>query len=335
MRPDPGSTDVTLRATADLLGDFVQQAMAHPVGRIERWFTEIRGSYEAVLADDPHNATAAVGLTVLAGAKLLAYVHHGPGHRPRSPYLRGTGWPLGLEELPLPLAEDDSTGRELAGDAVRAARRALALDPSDNLVAFFLGHALCYLGDAASARVAWREALRVDPTDHVVAELLAVLRDRPTEPTESADVCRCPGGFLLFRHRTRVSHSGEQAEACWLFNDPADIRQVVDGWIEEHPWSEYFEEELLEEDAEDDWDPKSPSFDPLPDDDLRVEIHAPGEPIVVRHVYRGLRRTPEHTVHLDWAAVPLPDRLPTPLPTGHPVRFGGRWYPFGESFHDL
>ena len=338
MKPEPGTIDLTPRATADLLGDYVRGAQVYPVGRIERSFTEVRGRYEAVLRDDPHNTTAAVGLTILVSAKLLAYVHHGSGHR--TPYPRE--WSLGrwgpLEELPSPLADDDSIGRELAGDAVRTARRALALDPFDNLAAFFLGHALCYLGDEAAARLAWAEALRVDPTDHVVAELLTALHDRPTGSGESTDVCRCPHGFLLFRHSSLVSNSGDRAEVCWLLNDPADIHQVVDEWIEKYPWSELFEEELLEGDSEDYadyWDPESPSFDPLPDDDLSVEIHAPGEPVTVRHVFRGLRLSPDYTVHLDWSAVQLPDRLPNPLPTGHPVRLGGRWYLFGENFHHL
>ena len=333
MKPETVDADLTLRTTADLLSDYVRRALVSPVGRLESSFTEIRGRYEAALSDDPHNATAAVGLTVLASAKLLAYVHHGPGRRSRRPY--SGEWSLSLEEVPLPLAEDDSTGRDLAGDAVRASRHALDLDPSDNLAAFFLGHVLCHLGDVASARLAWREALRVDPTDHVVAELLAVLDDRATPPAESADACRCPHGFLLFRVNSPASNSGDRAEACWLSNDANDIRQIVDEWVEEYPWSDLFDEELSEEDAEDYWDPESPSFNPLPDDDLSVEIHTPGEPVMTRHVYLGLRRTPEQTVHLDWSAVPLPDRLRTPLPTGRPVRFGGRWYLFGENFHQL
>ncbi|MEV5571272.1 tetratricopeptide repeat protein [Spirillospora sp. NPDC052269] len=334
MKPEPRDADRAARTTADLLGDYVRAAQAYPVGRIERAFTDVRGRYEAVLSETPHNSAAASGLTVLTMAKLLSYVFHGPGHRSSNT----REWPLGrsgpLEELSTPLPADDATGHELANDVVHAARCALTVDPSDNLAAFFLGHALCHLGDEAEARAAWQEALRLDPADHVVAELLPALDECPaTPPPEPPYVCRCPRGFLLVRHRFLISNNGDRAEVSWLLNDPVDVRKIVDAWVDEHPWADSFEDDP--EASEDYWDLESPYFDPLPGEDLSLEVHSHAEPVTVQYLDRGLRRSPDDTVHIDWSAIQLPSGLRAPLSTGQPVRCSGRWYLFGENYHHL
>ncbi|MCP2338627.1 tetratricopeptide repeat protein [Actinomadura rupiterrae] len=325
-----------VREVAGLLGGYVRAAQVSPAGRVEPAFLEVRGRYEALLDDAP--VTAMLGLTVLHSVKLLAYVVHGTERRSR--FLRE--WEVGrlgpLEELPDPRKGDDPVVRELALEVVRWERRALELEPDENLAAFLIGHALYRLGDDAGARAAWVEALRVDPGDHVVAGLVAGLDGRPVPEAVASDVCRCAHGFFVFRHNTVASHSGERAETCWVVNDLAEVRQVVDAWVADYPWGDVLDEELLGDDAEgfeDYWDPESDSFDPLPDDELRVEVHTPGEPVSVRHVDRALRLGTDDSVRLDWTEVPLPERVAKPLPAGRAVRFDGRWYLYGENFHQL
>ncbi|GAA2426427.1 hypothetical protein GCM10010191_43700 [Actinomadura vinacea] len=308
--------------TGDLLKKYAWEAEDRKSGDLEGSFTEIRARYEEALRDGPDKATAATGLAVLTAAKLLAYVRNDLGER----------W-WDHEEPPLPLNDDQVTARSLAEDVVQAARRALELDPSDNLAAFTLGLTLEHLGDRDGAVEALLTALRLDPADHVVEEWLPQLGHRPPERPATPVPCRHSHAFFLLRHAQMVNNSGDRAEWSWPLDDAADVRRIVDGWIGEFPWDVVFEQE--EDDDPDYWDPESPDFDPTPDHDLSVEIHIPGEPTAVRDVNQGLRRTPDDEVDMDWQVVPLPQSLPNPLPPGRPIRTGGVTYFSGENQRDL
>ncbi|MFI9046122.1 hypothetical protein [Streptomyces sp. NPDC053427] len=272
--------------------------------------------------DTSDDSTAALCLAVRTATKLHAHLR-------TSRY--GTWWEQ--EELPVALPEEESRGRALAEDAARAARRALDLSPSDNLAAVALGLARAVLGDDAAALAALRTALRLDPTDTVAATWLTDLGARPPAPLTSPPASQHPHAFFLLRHDSMVNNSGDRRECAWLFNDPADVRRTVDTWVREYPWEAEFDE-LSPEELRDYWDPESPDFDPAPDEDISVEVHVPGDPVAVRKVKPGLRKTSDWTAEVDWSHVPLPDALPAALPTGRPVRTGGRTYLFGDNAPD-
>ncbi|MCP2169902.1 Tetratricopeptide repeat-containing protein [Goodfellowiella coeruleoviolacea] len=151
--------------TNDLLRDYVRDAQERETAEIEDVFVEIRDNYEALLRDDPDDVASAVGLAVLTGAKLQAYVLVD----------LGLEWHSEWEPAPA-LSTEDTVGQALAEDAVSAARRALCLDPEDNLAILLLGLALEHRGDLDAAVVAYARAAELDPEDTDATTRLAALR---------------------------------------------------------------------------------------------------------------------------------------------------------------
>ncbi|MET7338585.1 hypothetical protein [Nonomuraea sp. NPDC005650] len=290
--------DVPRRQAGRLLRDQVETAETVTMETLAESSAEVLRAYEGLAPD-----ASATGLALWAEARLRAYTWG---------ELNQSWWWDNQEPFP-GLAESDTAGRAVADDAVRAARRALELDPQDNLAAFSLAMTLEHLGDRTGAVAAYLEALRLDPWDEGAATRVAALGEPEPGPVPEIR-CRHTHGFFLLRLEALISNNGDMETWSWLLTDPADVRTVADGLIADMWWGV----------ANADWE------DELPQDDrLSLEIHAPGEKVAEHEVFPALRRSPDGVIHVDWSRLPLPDRLPAPLPASRPVRTGGVTYFLG------
>ncbi|MEV5568524.1 hypothetical protein AB0L06_00620 [Spirillospora sp. NPDC052269] len=268
-------------------------------------FTETRRLYET--AGRPDDPAVTTGLAALAFTRFQAHM--------QGEALLPLAWGHASYDEGKPLdvlEEDDELGRRLANDAVRTARRALDVDPDDNLSALTLGLTLETLDDTGAAIDAYRRALRIDPDD-LDAELRLQALGVEAPPADM-DACRHSQGFFLLRVRARVSNS-DWGDWVWLFADHTRIRPTADKIVGDNHWGDSFE------DGDDDlWDPRSHTFAPSPDHSLHLDVHRPGEPVTSIDVYRALRRAPDGTVSLDWSTIPLPGPLTTRLSPHRPAR---------------
>ncbi|WP_406313717.1 hypothetical protein OHA77_35870 [Streptosporangium sp. NBC_01639] len=299
MQRETGDIRAALGKAGDLLGKYVLGAEVDGPAELEEEAAEISELYSLVQHSDPDNVTAAVGLTVLALGTLQAYVENELDEL----FMTVTDEPspfVGLEE-------DDETGRGLADKTIRAARRALELDPANNLAAFALGLALEWRNDHEGATAAYREALRLDPGDRAARVRVETLQDveLPWSPAEATNHHAC--AFYLLRMTELVSNSGTEVGWTWLATDPAEVRSAAEGYLGKR----------------------------VPGDDgrdtFRVDTHIPGQPIVMADLCESLRRTPDGQSAIDWSTVALPDLVGELLPVGQPVRECGEMFFFGAN----
>ncbi|MFG2623413.1 hypothetical protein [Streptomyces sp. NPDC048473] len=269
---------------------------------LEEEAAEIRELYAHVQQSDPEDVTAAVGLTVLALGALQAYVENELDEL----------FMTVVEELSpfVGLEDDDEVGRGLADETARRARRALELDPANNLAAFALGLALEWLDDHESAAAAYREALRLDPGDFAARVRVETLEDveLPRSSAEEA-TSHHARGFYLLRMTELVSNSGTEVGWTWLVTDLTDVCSAAESYLGKR----------------------------VPGDDgrdtFRVDTHMPGRPIVIADLYESLRRMPDRQVAIDWSKVAMPDLAGELLPAGQPVRECGQMFFFGANEH--
>ncbi|WP_405798736.1 tetratricopeptide repeat protein [Streptomyces sp. NBC_01506] len=301
-----------LRKAGGLLREYALGAAVDAPADLADEAAEIRELYALVQRSDPRNVTAAVGLTVLALGTLQAYVENELDElfetvvEERSPFAG--------------LADDDEAGRELADDAVHLARRALELDPANNLAAFGLGQALEWLNDHESAAAAYREALRLDPADYAAEVRVETLEDielsRPWREEEATS--HHTRGFHLLRMTELVSNSGTEVGWTWLVTDPAEVR----GAAEDH-----LRKRVPGDDGSEGRDGRDGR------DTFRLDTYLPGRPVVIADLRESLRRTPDGQVAIDWSAVAMPVLAGEPLPAGQPVRECGEMFFFGANEH--
>ncbi|MEU7894625.1 tetratricopeptide repeat protein [Nonomuraea sp. NPDC049152] len=310
-----------LERASDLLR-FCWRAVVYEEGDasdLDDAFTETRRLYDAARPDD---LAVTTGLAVLTFTRLQAHVHE------------DLQVPLGWGEWnddgePLPvLEEDDTFCQRLAGETMRAARRALELDPSDSLSALMLALTLELLGDTDAAISAYRETLRMNPDDGDARLRLEALGAQAPPDPENPQMCHHSQGFFLMRSHARVTNS-EWSDWVWLFTDHTQIRPMADDNVSGYYWAGSFG------DGDDDrWNPRSDAFNPSPDNDLHLTVHRPGELETTIDLYRALRRASHGTVSLDWSTIPLPGPLTVPLSRYRPVRVGNTTYFSGVNGPD-
>ncbi|MCP2336613.1 tetratricopeptide repeat protein [Actinomadura rupiterrae] len=240
-------------------------------------FEETRRLYQA--ADRPDDPALTTGLAVLAFTRLQAHV--------QAETLMPLAWGASYDEgEPLEvLDEGDEPGRFLAAESVRAAHRALDIDPDDNLAAFTLGLTHEMLGDTAGAVDAYLHALRTYPGDDDIVLRLEALGAEPPPLPDDLDVCRHSQGFFLLTINARFSNS-EWGDWVHLLSDQTRLRPIADEITADYHWESSFE------DGDDDrWDPRSPAFAPSPDHNVTLIVHRPGTPETSIDLYRALRRS--------------------------------------------
>jgi tetratricopeptide (TPR) repeat protein len=289
MGASQSGTEATLHDTGVLLEHYAEQAEFFTRADIAQTAAEIREHYAEVEDADPGNITAALGLTVLSVATLKAHVLS---------ELEEHWWED--EDTPFPgLDEDDRTGLALADEAVRAATRALELDPAGNLAAFSLGLALEWRGRSDEAITAYDRAVRLDPCDDVARTRIRALDGpEPPEPDPRIRTSSHARAFHLLRSTRPAGDDGDEEPEVWLLTDAAELRSEA--------------ERLLSE--------RGPAGRHV----LRLETYAPGEDVVVSDLLGATGEGADPT--LRWPAVVLRG---APLPAGQPVRVGGVTYFYG------
>ncbi|WP_171172465.1 hypothetical protein [Streptomyces sp. I05A-00742] len=289
------------REAGELLRDYWDYTEGFPPEDLEPEAAAIRERYAAVLEAVPDDPTGVGCLALLALGTLRAHMEHTVNvlvdHRDddRVP--------------PAELPADDGPGRALAAEAVRAARRALDLQPADNLAAFALACSLEALGEREAAAAAYRTALRLDPHDHVARARVEVL-ENTTLPEPAGDLPPSHRhGFHLLEGAVMVSNNGDMEGWSWLLNDTGVLRDTV-------------ESHLLEEGG---W------YDA--NDEFSLTTHVPRSRCDWVDLRPALRGDPaeDETRTIDWSKVPLPVSLGDPLPVGAPVRFSGRFHFYGRQ----
>ncbi|MFJ9851796.1 hypothetical protein [Streptomyces sp. NPDC101150] len=267
---------------------------------------EIRAYCATVRRSAPDDTGPATLLAFLDFAKLRAHLDEPVDHCDH--------W----RTDPVRLDDDDEPGRELAAEAIRSARRALALRGSDNIAAFSLACGLEWLGEHEAAATAYLEAFRLDPQDAVAGARAEVLQEGLKVP------CPVPGrrplqpyGFHQLVRTRVVGHSGSTQGVECLSADRAAIRAAAEAGL-------------------DDW---LGDRGPVLDEDFMLWTWLPGEApgeapgeLTGVDLRKALTRTPEGRQVIDWPAVPLP-ALRRPLPAGLPVRWYGNWHFHGETEH--
>jgi tetratricopeptide (TPR) repeat protein len=281
-------TESTLHETGVLLEHYAEQAEFFTPADIAQSGAEIRDRYAEVQDTDPGNITAALGLTVLSVATLKAHVLS---------ELEEHWWED--EDTPFAgLEDDDRTGHALADEAVRAATRALELDPAGNLAAFSLGLALEWRGRSDEAVTAYDRAARLDPRDDVARTRIRALDGpEPPEPDPRIRTSDHAHAFHLLRSTLPSGDGGDEETEVWLLTDAAELRNQA--------------ERLGSE--------RGPAGRHV----LRLETYVPGDEVVVSDLL-GAGTDPASR----WPAVVLRG---APLPPGQPVRVGGVTYFYGPN----
>ncbi|NUP38101.1 MAG: hypothetical protein HOY76_14055 [Streptomyces sp.] len=273
----------------------------------EEWADDARTAREAytrALRMDPESLEAAAGLAVLAGAELRFHLVN---------HVDGAWW----EEDSGPLTEipaHDETGRRLVDEAIRAARHTLSLEPENNLAVYLEALAHECGGAHDEALAGYLRAVELDPWDHVAKDRAQALDDAYDPPRhEGPDPNPHSRHFWLLRDSVWTSNSGDEEVAYWRLGDPADVRDAI--------------ETVVANKAR--YNPDLPS---VRDGGISLITYAPGRPPSTVDIYEALRPTPSGPPAVDWTAVALEEPPPGRcLPTGQPVRVGGRVHFDGEG----
>ncbi|MBB6038944.1 hypothetical protein [Phytomonospora endophytica] len=285
-----------LRHAGELLYDIRTAAatgsLASKSGEVE--------SLAAFYARTPDDATAAVGLTLLAMARLSAHVEHDLGEPFQAASSR-------YETLPAP---DDEHARALAAEVVAHATHARGLDPNDNLSAFEQGLAHELRGERAQAADAYRTAVRLDPYDHPAVARLETLTGEEAERPDEDPPCTHAGAFYVLELVATAPEGGDQERVVLVSTDAAAVRAEADALFAtgRHTY------ETL---------------------DYAIETHQPGEDSESDFLLMALDDAADGHPTLTWDDIDMPPLREPLLPPGRAVRENGEVLFFGRHVGEV
>lgn len=249
----------------------------------------------AFYARTPGDATAAVGATLLAMARLSAHVEHELG----TPFLAAAKEYEKLPEL------DTRPALDLAAEVVAHAVHARELDPDDNLSAFAQGLAHELRGEPERAADAYRAAVRLDRYDHQAVARLETITGEDADQPEHDPRCTHAGAFYLLDLLAPEDADGRRERLVLLSTDAAAVRAEADAYFAARAHSH----EIL---------------------DYSVETHIPGEESESDFLLSALGTGPDGRAVIDWDEVEMPPLTGPLLPPGRAIRENSEWHVHGR-----